>query len=169
VRNKSTITGLLSAIILLPLLASAGLQLVQHWIRYRSAFRLEEEKQVILTVPLCRVKWVEEEREILADGRMFDISSYYVENGSLIATGVFDDEETRVWEWLKDFNDNEQTNFIISVLLMGQGFIMLVCWPILHAWGGASRRYARFRNRPFPWPLLLRFYPPPRTLGANAF
>ncbi len=54
--------------------------------------------------------WVEEEKEIRIDGRMFDVESWHFENGAYIVTGLFDDEETALFRQMEKTREDENAN-----------------------------------------------------------
>jgi hypothetical protein len=127
VRRRPVIALLFCCIIAFPLIFSGGLQTFQQYIKYTVDERLETEELVTLTIPFSKIQWMEEGREIMIDGRMFDIKSYVEKEGSLIATGVYDDRETAVMELLNNFNDKQQNSFIIQLLLLAQSFVVVLC------------------------------------------
>ena len=108
---------------------SGGLQAFQQYIKYTATERLESEELVTITVPVSKVQWMEEGREIMVDGKMFDIKTYSEKDAVFTATGVYDDKETAVMELLNHFNDKQQNNFIIQLLLLVQSFVVAV-WII---------------------------------------
>jgi hypothetical protein len=115
----------LGCLVLLPLVFSGGLQLFQVYLKYRAEHRLETEVLQTLSVPEHKVQWVEEGREFMVDGRMFDLKSYSVQNGILTAWGVFDEEETQAMALLNHFNDRQQDLLIIRLLWFTQCLVVL--------------------------------------------
>ncbi len=115
----------LGCLVLLPLVFSGGLQLFQVYLKYRAEHRLETETLQTLSVPEHKVQWVEEGREFMVDGRMFDLKSYSVKNGILTAWGVFDEEETEAMALLNHFNDKQQDLLIIRLLWFTQCLVVL--------------------------------------------
>jgi hypothetical protein len=115
----------LGCLVLLPLIFSGGLQLFQVYLKYRAEHRLETEVLQTLSVPEHKVQWVEEGREFMVDGRMFDLKSYSVKNGILTAWGVFDEEETKAMALLNNFNEKQQDLLIIRLLWFTQCLVVL--------------------------------------------
>ncbi len=124
--RKTIIAFILSCTILIPVLFSGGLQLFQQYTKHRAFQRLKSNDLITISFPLRKVKWMEEGREIMVDGKMFDIKFYCEKEGSLIAIGVYDEKETRIMELLNNFNDRDQNNFIIRLLLLAQSFIAFI-------------------------------------------
>jgi hypothetical protein len=115
----------LGCLVLLPLVFSGGLQLFQVYLKYRAEHRLETEVLQTLSVPEHKVQWVEEGRELMVNGRMFDLKSYSVKNGILTAWGIFDEEETQAMALLNHFNDKQQDLLIIRLLWFTQCLVVL--------------------------------------------
>lgn len=63
--------------------------------------KLEEEILHTILVPQAAVQWVKYEKEIRIDGKMFDIKSFTIKNGDYIFTGLYDDEETALNNYLQ--------------------------------------------------------------------
>lgn len=123
-RRKTIIALVLCSIIAFPLIFSGGLQAFQQYIKHTVTERLESEVLVTLTLPVSKVQWMEEGREIMVAGKMFDIKTYSEKDGIFTLTGVFDERETAVMELLNHFNDKQQNNFIIQLLLLVQSFVV---------------------------------------------
>lgn len=123
--RRHIISVFLGCLVLLPLVFSGGLQLFQVYLKYRAEHRLETEVLQTLSVPEHKVHWIEEGREFMVDGRMFDLKSYSVKNGILTAWGVFDEEETQAMALLNHFNDRQQDLLIIRLLWFAQCLVVL--------------------------------------------
>ena len=127
-KKRKTIAFALAAFVLLPLFLSGGLQLFQSFLKQRASHRLDHEVLSQVKVPVQTVKWIEEDREVMIDGKMFDLKSWSQDEHTFLAIGVWDEKETQVMEWLNHFNDQQQNNFIVRLLLVSQClfFILLV-------------------------------------------
>ena len=108
------------------MIISGGLQAFQQYIKYTVSERLESEELLTVTIPVSKVEWMEEGKEIMVEGKMFDIQTYFEKDGVFTATGLFDERETAVMGLLNNFNDRQQTDFIIQLLLLAQSFIVAV-------------------------------------------
>jgi len=162
VRRKTIIALLLCSIVALPLIFSGGLQAFQQYIKYTVEERLNDEELVIVSIPLAQVQWMEEGREILVHGKMFDIKSYSEKDGNLIATGVYDERETAVIELLSHFNDQQQNQLLIKILLLAQTFAGLVYITIQLPYIICFLKHSTFFQVKKTSPHLFSFYPPPR-------
>ena len=90
----------------------------QQTVRYEMKERLEEQILQTITLSEADVHWVKKNKEILVNGKMFDVKSYHVENNLYKFTGLYDDEETELTEHLENnFNkNNENGSWLISNL-----------------------------------------------------
>jgi hypothetical protein len=102
------------------------LQGFQLYLKSRAERALQTETLETLTFPAASVQWVEEGREILVEGKMFDIKDFSIENGVFHATGFFDEEETKVVDLLNGtFTEKGQDTIIIGLLLWMQSFVAM--------------------------------------------
>ena len=58
---------------------------------------------------------MEDEKEIMVDGNMFDVHSYKQKNGTFFFTGLFDDEETILIQQLEKHNDSKSDNKTLTL------------------------------------------------------
>ena len=61
------------------------------------------------TIPESGLVWYEKDRELLVDGRMFDVGRLERENGLVTVTGEFDDLETELNRALKETDGTGKT------------------------------------------------------------
>ena len=66
----------------------------QQVIRHEMKEKLEKELLSTITIAKKDVIWVKYKKEIMTDGRMFDVESYTETNGLVTFTGLYDDDET---------------------------------------------------------------------------
>ena len=92
--------------------------LKQQSVRHIMKERLEEEILHRISLPEAKVHWVKKNKEILVNGKMFDVKTFYVENGYYKFTGLYDEEETESARQLENnFNKNNKTgSWLISNL-----------------------------------------------------
>ena len=113
-------------LILAPILFMGGLQAFQFYIKQRMELTLEKSALTTISFPVSEVQWYEEGREVMVQGRMFDIKSYTINAGIFTAHGVYDDDETEVVNLLNGhWSDKQQTHVIIQLLLLSHCLIML--------------------------------------------
>ena len=90
----------------------------QQAARHEMKERIEEQNLHSITLSKEKVHWVKKNKEILVNGKMFDVKSFYIENGNYKFIGLYDDEETELAEQLENnFNKtNENGSWLISTL-----------------------------------------------------
>jgi hypothetical protein len=74
----------------------------QH-IRHEMKEKMEERLLHSVTLQNSGIVWVKAEKEIVIEGRMFDVKRYETKNGITVFTGLYDEEETA----LNGLLDNE--------------------------------------------------------------
>jgi hypothetical protein len=65
-------------------------------IRHQMMERMEKQHLTAIQVPAEEFHWYEKGREILVDGKMFDVKSIRLHNGTYFITGLFDEQETEL-------------------------------------------------------------------------
>src|SRR5215213_2176935 len=88
-------------LILLPCLYCLYFQVKHQMIRWEMKERLEHEAVQTIVVPANKFLWYDEGREIILDGKMFDVKSITQQNGNYTITGLFDEDETQLHIALK--------------------------------------------------------------------
>ena len=110
-RLARTITVLLlTGILTMPFLAYLFLQLKTSIARYEMEEKLEQFHLETITVPANAIKWHKKSKEIIIDGRLFDVKSYTIKSNIAVFTGLFDEKETRIKQQLEKLHDQTQTN-----------------------------------------------------------
>ena len=85
-------------------------QVQQHTIQHRMKQKLEEQVLHTITSDEIDIHWVKPGKEILVNGRMFDVKFYHTENGHCIVTGLYDDDETTLVEQLQKSQQENNTS-----------------------------------------------------------
>ena len=77
--------------------------------------KLEQELLCDIALPEEKVIWVKYKKEILIDGKMFDVKSFRLENGQYHFSGLFDDEETALNNHFEKHTgqENERDNRVL--------------------------------------------------------
>ena len=73
----------------------------QQTIRHKMKESLEHQLLQTITLSENEINWVKPGKEILVDGKMFDIKSHVIVNSRHKFTGLFDHEETALLSHLK--------------------------------------------------------------------
>lgn len=103
----------------IPMLFTFLFILKQQSVRQRMKGRLEEEMLHTINLADHEVRWVEDGKEIMVDGRMFDVKSVEYLPGRIIFHGLFDDEETAL---NKTFGENWKKKSLQQSLLLAHLF-----------------------------------------------
>ena len=148
---------------LAPTLFMGGLQAFQFYIKQRMEASLEQDALTTISLPANQVVWYEEGREIMVDGRMFDIKTFHIQNGIFAATGVYDDDETEVVNLMKGhWSEQDQQHLIVQLLVLSH------CVLAIHLFRFAFKSFEpkSVLATPFltlyPAPVLPISVPPPR-------
>ena len=104
--KKITASGFLF-LLALPLLLSLFIVIRQKAIQHEAHERLEKTLLQKITLPLDKLHWVEKEREVLIDGKLFDVKSYQVFGNQVQLTGLFDIAETELAKQLTGMMEHE--------------------------------------------------------------
>jgi hypothetical protein len=71
---------------------------------------------------------VEDGRELLIQSKLFDVESYTVQNGVVMVTGVYDEDETLILKFLSNLEEQDQQALLVQLLLLSQAFIICICF-----------------------------------------
>lgn len=70
--------------------------------------KMETEKLQIISISNSEIQWAKPSKEILVEGKMFDIKSFELKDGYTIFKGLFDDDETILKQKLKKNSEKNQ-------------------------------------------------------------
>ncbi len=101
-------------IISLPFFYTVVMQLKQKQLKLHAQERLERQFLQTVILPSGKLKWNEKGKELLIDGRLFDVKSYKFENDKVVLKGIYDDEESILLEQLENAWDQSQSEKIIG-------------------------------------------------------
>lgn len=116
-RTCNTITALAFALLMaLPLMFISGILLKQGIIRYQREQRMEKELLQTVTVATEKIHWIKKGKEILLEGRMFDIKNFRQQKDRFVLTGFFDDEEDALHIQMKNITGkkNHTSSSVVS-------------------------------------------------------
>ena len=100
-----------------PLFAIFLIQQQQKKIQYEMKDRLEEQWLLTVSVFQEDVHWIKPGKEIWLKGRMFDIKSSNIKNGTYTFTGLYDEDETMLVKQLqKNQPENTAGNKVLAQL-----------------------------------------------------
>jgi hypothetical protein len=100
----------LLAIVLAPLGYTFVFQAKQQSIHHYMKEQLEEKMLQTIVLNGEDIKWFKQGKEIVVDGKMFDVkSARYRDDGVVLFTGLFDEEETLLMKQLRQKQQEENT------------------------------------------------------------
>ncbi len=79
-----------------PLFFFIGYIFKQQQIQHAMLEKLESKCLKTIAVKKAAVKWVKKDKEILVDGKLFDVKTWYAKEDTIIFLGLFDDEENKL-------------------------------------------------------------------------
>ena len=117
--KKKLCSFLLLSLFLLPYLYFFGFNIQQQRVYDKMEERLEKENLITLIISAEEIQWVKYNKEVLFNGKMFDIKEIVFDDGEYIMQGLFDEDEMQLLANLKKNIENttkqKQAN-------------LLVCW-----------------------------------------
>lgn len=151
----------------IPLLFSIGFLLKQRFVQMDMQEKLENSSLQTITVPIDQLVWVIPEKEIMIDGKLFDIRSMGKAGKSLILTGLFDKDEDRIKQKLMTIlseqdNDSKSRENSLLLLLFSTFYSKEEAVPLPDYQDKTDRKFLSYSERipSPPFDCLLR---PPRA------
>ena len=117
---KKITAFLVLLVITLPVAFLLFLQVQQVLVRYKMLEKLEESFLQTITIEEENIQWIKPEKELLIGNKLFDVKHYKIENGKISLTGLFDYEETRIENHLRNLgadNHSEGKSLVLMKLL----------------------------------------------------
>ncbi len=97
-------------------------------VKHQMFEQLEKESLVSISIPEKDIQWLEEDKELVVNGRYFDVKSICKKNGQFLITGLFDDVEKSLAAKASD-NFEKQKNKTIEA----HATMVIFCfYPMLH-------------------------------------
>ncbi len=115
--GKTILLSILLFAAILPLVLSAIFLGGRIVIRITMLQSLGEEKVSVIRIPEREFKWYEENREIVVDGKMFDVKTIALIDGVYEITGLYDEMETQLNAMLEDIHKDAGNNHDNSISL----------------------------------------------------
>ncbi|MGV3656416.1 MAG: hypothetical protein ACO1NX_00620 [Chitinophagaceae bacterium] len=150
---------------LAPTLVMSGLQLFQAAIRQRMEHALDKEALTTISLPAGEVVWYEEGREVMVEGRMFDIKTYEIKDGVFTAQGIYDEAETRVVALMKGhWSEAQQSHLVVQLLLLSHCIIFMSLLVFSFGLSPFRSSLHSFLTHRYLAPFLNIVVPPPKQL-----
>lgn len=92
----------------MPLLFSATFLILQYRAKQRMQEELASRHMQTVTVPLDKLHWLEEGKELLIDNKLFDVKSMVINGDRAELSGLFDITEQALYNQLNNFTLAEE-------------------------------------------------------------
>jgi hypothetical protein len=124
VKNRSfhIVPLLFTLFSLLPFAALVLLQGAQWYLKYTAGERMQHHQVITVSLPVAHVVWHKKDKELSIDGKLFDVESSHLSNGTLTVTGFYDDEEISLISLLSKLTSPEKNSTLLHFLLVLQCF-----------------------------------------------
>ena len=110
----------ISAIGMLILLSLPGFlivhyQLMQLHTQHQMEEKLEKEHIQIVHIPVNEIQWHKKDKEIIINGKLFDIKSITLLNGVAECKGLFDEKETSIKEMITQLQRQQEKDNPLNI------------------------------------------------------
>ena len=106
-KQKKTTAGILALLVALPLLFSVFFLVKQNTIRVEAEDQLNTTSLQTITIPLSELHWLNNEKELLIAGKLFDVKSYTFANNTVTLAGLYDNNEDELVQELYTMVDHK--------------------------------------------------------------
>jgi hypothetical protein len=169
-KNKFLFVPSLLALVMIPVFIAVFFLVQQNVIRHEMKEKLEQEALQTLRFPEKNLSWIEKGKEMIVDGKLFDVKTFKNTDGFIEVTGLFDEMELSLQHKLiylhNPVKDGKQKQeFIYQILIQQQAEkTKLPSWEI------SMFKYVFTYNPAFPdimlrEPYLLLLTKPPDRIG----
>lgn len=150
----------------IPVIFSATILLKQKIIHYQREERMGKETLQTITLSSEKVFWIKPGKEILTDGKLFDVKSFVSAGSKVVFTGYFDDKEDILVEQIvrltghKNQSGSPFNQSVINFLFFPAyiGSKVFTCQAT--CWKTVSKQYYSFDEKIITVPEKPRFQPP---------
>jgi hypothetical protein len=155
------------AVILFPLASIVFLEGAQWYLKSTADERIKNHKTETITRQAASVQWEKLGKELVVDGRMFDVAYYTISNGFLTAKGFFDEGESGIRELLMSIQKNKKRHPLHQALFMLQCFAACVTLSYSFYAYPAIVSYHTIFSKLLPYPSYLVLRRPPRSCTSR--
>lgn len=79
--------------------------------------KLEQASLQTVTVSCNQLVWVKKNKEVLINGKLFDVKSTFIGNGNIRLTGLFDADEEKILQNMHKMGGNDQQSSLVCSIL----------------------------------------------------
>ncbi len=106
-KKQTTALGLL-LLVTLPLFLSVGIFIKQKTLQHNRTQRFDTEVLQTISISSEKIIWVKAEKEILVNGKLFDVQSLKTVDNKIILTGFYDNKEDKLVKSISDLVEKKQ-------------------------------------------------------------
>lgn len=108
-KKQTTALGLL-LLVALPLLLSVCIFVKQNILQSQRKQRFETELLQTITVSSENINWEKPGKEILINGKLFDVKSFKTSGPNIVLTGFYDHKEDNLVKHIKDLSQQKNNS-----------------------------------------------------------
>ncbi|MBL7701831.1 MAG: hypothetical protein JNM14_06245 [Ferruginibacter sp.] len=163
--KKITAAFILLLILAIPLFFAVAVLVKQRIAQHQRNERFSKETLVTITVSASAIYWVKPDKEILYDGKLFDVKSFSVNANEISLTGFFDHKEDKLVQQIvklalqKNKSGNPFNNQAIEFLFFPA---FIIKYEVISdiSWKFISQQYYQFDEMIPAAPCRLPIHPP---------
>lgn len=106
-QSKKILASFLLLLLATPLFFFIGYLVKREIVYHEMMEKLESASLHTITLDLAEVNWIKANKEVMIEGKLFDVKNSEIIDNKIKLTGLFDYEETKLE---KDFTDTFHTN-----------------------------------------------------------
>lgn len=95
-------------LMVLPLVSACIFEARKMIIRHEMEESLEKEQLVTLSLSASDIKWYKKGKELLIGSSLFDVKSFTRTSSGYVVTGLFDEKEKQIKEYLEELAEEEE-------------------------------------------------------------
>lgn len=139
----------------------------QNMIQNQMRDRIELISLQTVTTNLSDIKWIKEGKEVVIDGKLFDVKSFNITGKRIILTGLFDkDEDTLITKMKNELQQKKDGNSplgqLVAKYLTHQIFNEFASCSIQNEWKTISTNKFQFYSESMPEAHCFLTVPPPK-------
>ncbi len=166
-KQKKILAFSILLIMAVPLLFFIGFIVKKRIIKNEMRANLETASLKTITVNEADVQWVEENKEVIINGNLFDVKSYSIAGGIITLTGLFDNDEVKLHDQLKNFihqkdDGNNPLNQLVVKLLFSPLYINPAYTNCENTGQIVLQKFMPYPEKKIPQNYLSKFVPPPK-------
>lgn len=150
-----------------PLLFFTCFFIKQKWIEHEMEEQLENASLRTITVDITAVHWIKKNKEVVIDGKLFDLRSYTVNGSRVTLTGLYDKDEDILNEQMKNFvqqkhGANTPLNHLVFNLLFPPLYNTTADTFDQHPWQLITHHFIPYQEQKIASKYLSIISPPPK-------